>query len=119
MTHTLDIDKYRRALLEYRAQLVGDSNHLRRDSSGYDGDISHAPSHLADEGSDTAEQELLLERLSSSSATLQEVDDALDRIEAGTYGVCQECAQAIGPRRLDIKPYASLCVDCRRREEES
>ena len=56
-------------------------------------------------------------RLSASSDTLQEIDDALARVNDGTYGLCEECQQTIGTRRLKIKPYASLCVTCRREEE--
>ena len=118
MVRKTDLQTFRNALLEYRSRLVGDSNHLRRDSNGDDGHISHAPSHLADEASDVSEQELMLNRLSSSSATLQEVDDALGRIEAGTYGTCEECGAEIGRRRLKVKPYASLCVTCQRQEED-
>ncbi len=114
----IDFDKYREVLLKYRTELVGDSYQLRRGSMTDDGDISHAPSHLADQGSDTAEQEIMLERLSSSSATLQEIDDALDRIHSGSYGICEECSAEIGEGRLKIKPYASLCIDCRRKKEE-
>ena len=118
MTRKSDLRTFRNTLLEYRSRLLGDSNHLRRDSNGDDGDISHAPSHLADEASDASEQELMLERLSSSSATLQEIDDALGRIEAGTYGNCEECGAEIGQRRLKVKPYASFCVTSQRQEEE-
>ena len=114
----INLAKYREVLLRYRADLVGDSYKLRRDSMTDDGDISHAPSHLADQGSDTVEQEIMLERLSSSSATLQEIDEALDRIHFGSYGICENCSTEIGEGRLKIKPYASLCIECRRKAEE-
>ena len=48
---------------------------------------------------------------------LQEVEAALDRIERGIYGVCEDCEKRIPKARLDVVPYATLCVECKRAEE--
>ena len=121
--NTLDLAKHRDMLLALRAELVGDSEQMRRDAMGpgpdASGSPSHAPIHLADAASDTHDQEFTLERLGSSSETLQLIDEALDRIEEGTYGQCEECGESIGERRLQIRPYACLCVGCKRKEEEA
>jgi DnaK suppressor protein len=50
--------------------------------------------------------------LRNSQALLEQVDGALARLDAGTYGVCQRCGKAINPRRLEALPYVTLCVDC-------
>jgi RNA polymerase-binding transcription factor DksA len=47
--------------------------------------------------------------------TLHEVDAAIDRIEKGTYGTCESCGAEIPPERLDARPVASLCLDCKQR----
>lgn len=124
MDDKVDLEEFRTLLLGKRAELLGDSDQMRRDADGVAGksgvgDLSRAPSHMADRASDTQDQEFTMQRLSASSDTLQEIDSALERIEAGNYGECEECSASIGARRLRIKPYASLCVKCRQAEEIS
>ncbi len=48
----------------------------------------------------------------SQRKMLREVDEALDRIEEGTYGICDSCEKPIGLKRLQIKPFAMYCVQC-------
>ncbi len=52
------------------------------------------------------------------SETLRKIDDALARVEEGTYGACAQCAGAISEARLQALPFASLCRDCQERHEE-
>lgn len=69
-------------------------------------------------GDGTAEA---VERLSTTatarsiSASISDIDRALEKIEAGTYGICDACGHKIGDARLQALPAASLCVDCARR----
>jgi DnaK suppressor protein len=53
------------------------------------------------------------------SETLRKIDDALLRLQEGTYGVCEECDEKIAEARLRALPFASLCRDCQEREEEA
>ena len=124
MDDHVDRQEFRALLSGKRAELLGDAAQMRRDADGVAGktgvgDLSRAPSHMADRASDTQDQEFTMQRLSASSDTLQEIDAAMARLEAGTYGECEECGASIGARRLRIKPYASLCVKCRQAEEAS
>ena len=48
---------------------------------------------------------------------LAEIDAALKRIEDGTYGTCTNCGNEILPERLEARPWATLCIDCKRRRE--
>ncbi len=50
---------------------------------------------------------------------LAQAEQALARLREGTYGVCQECGQAIDPERLEALPAAVLCVDCQRKAEKT
>jgi DnaK suppressor protein len=52
------------------------------------------------------------------SETLRRIDEALQRLEEGTYGICAECDQTIAEARLKALPFATLCRDCQEREEE-
>jgi DnaK suppressor protein len=49
---------------------------------------------------------------------LREVEDALDRLEEGTYGICEECGEAINLERLKILPFTTYCVRCQGRREQ-
>lgn len=115
----MDLEEFRKMLLAARSELMGDSRRMREDADSDGGEAGRSSIHMAEAASDTHEQHLMFDRLSASSETLQEIDDALARIDAGTYGQCEECGAPIPPRRLRIKPYASMCVECRRKEEQS
>ena len=53
----------------------------------------------------------------NSEHVLAEIDAALQRIEDGTYGTCTNCGNQIPPERLEARPWATLCIDCKRQRE--
>jgi DnaK suppressor protein len=63
------------------------------------------------------EREISGEIIGLFSCTLDEVDRALEKLDAGTYGICEECGQPIALERLRALPSAALCVPCKRQEE--
>ncbi len=63
------------------------------------------------------EQDLELERSEMRRRELRRVDEALDRLAGGTYGICDDCDAEIAEERLEILPFATRCVDCARRKE--
>jgi DnaK suppressor protein len=69
--------------------------------------------HMADQGSATFERELDMTLEENVRELLAEVRRALDRIEAGTYGTCERCAEAIPAERMEAVPTASLCITCK------
>lgn len=71
----------------------------------------------ADAGASVMEREQELAIVNNTKAMLEESIDALRRIEAGTYGTCLVCGNAIGKARLQAFPRALLCVTCKQREE--
>ena len=81
----------------------------------------HAPAaadlHMADHASDMVDRELDGSLESNATAIVREIDDALERIDASTYGACVRCGGRIPEERLDAVPYATLCVACKRDEE--
>jgi RNA polymerase-binding protein DksA len=90
---------------------VDDLNELLRDSGDGSGDDQ------ADAGSKTFEREHEMSVANNSRDLLEQVEHALKRISDGTYGTCESCGLPIGKMRLEAFPRATLCVDCKQREE--
>ena len=76
------------------------------------------PTDAEELGSDNAEQELTLNLLGSDKQTLNQIDAAIQRIEDGDYGRCEQCGMNIPESRLNAIPYAAECVRCATQEEE-
>ena len=112
-----DMRQYKEALLKLRARLRGDVNALvdaalMKTRSEANGDLSSMPIHMADVGSDNFEQEFTLSLMENGEETLELIEAALERIEAGTYGSCNECGGRIPKMRLNAIPYTPYCVKC-------
>jgi len=90
---------------------------LRKNLRAESGELSGYSTHMADMASDEIELAMNLRMLAAEEDILQELDDALSRIENGTYGECESCGGSIGKARLMAKPFASMCIDCRQRQE--
>jgi DnaK suppressor protein len=118
------IDKYRDQLLHLRQRLTGDvrgvaAEALRQTGGEASGNLSNAPMHLADLGTDNFEQEMAVSLLENQSQLLEQVRAALLRIADGTFGRCPECGKEIPAARLDAIPYTPYCVnDAARIEQE-
>lgn len=108
-----DIACFRDLLLKKRAELVGDVATLRDEALSKDksGNLSNMPIHMADLGSDNYEQEFTLGLIESERELLREIDEALERMEKGTYGVCAATGRPIGKARLKAKPWAKYCYE--------
>jgi DnaK suppressor protein len=118
-----DVKAYRERLLALRARLRGDVTQmadatLKKNRSEGNGDLSSMPIHMADIGSDNFEQEFTLSLMESEGGTLENIEAALERVEDGTYGVCEECGVKIPKMRLNAVPYATMCVKCASRTEQ-
>ncbi len=112
-----DFAKYKEMLLALRARLRGDVINmadaaLNKPRSEASGDLSSMPIHMADIGSDNYEQEFTLSLLQNEEETLQRIEAALERIEAGTYGRCVECEGRIKVGRLQAIPFTDVCIKC-------
>jgi RNA polymerase-binding transcription factor DksA len=109
-------------LREERAKLMKEVGHLEstvlkvnpRDSAG---DLSGYSFHMADAGTDAYERELGFQFASAEGRLLREFNEALRRLYAGEYGVCESCGSAIARARLLAIPTARLCRDCKEKEE--
>jgi DnaK suppressor protein len=117
-----ELKEYKVRLVELRSRLRGDVNQmadsaLKKTRSETNGDLSSMPIHMADIGSDNFEQEFTLSLMENEEDTLDSIETALERIEAGTFGDCEECGVKIPKARLNAIPYATLCVKCAQQGE--
>lgn len=108
-----EIEKFKALLLAKRSEILDNVTHmedetLRKQRS----DLSNMPIHLADAGTDTFELENTLGLVGSERKLLQEIDDALERIENNTYGICEGDTEPIPKARLKAIPWARYCVKC-------
>ncbi len=118
-----EIESFRKMLLEKRKEILGNVNTMgdealkksRQESSG---DLSSMPIHMADIGSDNFEQEFALGLMDSERKVIHEIDDALQRIEDGSYGICENTDQPIPKARLKAQPWAKYCVEYARKLEQ-
>ena len=117
-----EVETYRTALLSLRARLRGDLDQmtdeaLRRTQPESSGNLSNVPLHMADVGTENYDQEFTLGLIENEQSTLDQVQTALSRIHAGTYGQCSECGDAIARPRLQALPYTPHCIECARKLE--
>ncbi len=110
-----ELAEVRQLLLQKRQALLGDLSGMEatamRSRQGHAGDLSHMPTHLADLGSDNYEQEFTLGLLESERMLLIEIDQALERIDRGTYGICLGTGEPIGKSRLMARPWAKYTIE--------
>lgn len=116
------LKKYKGLLLREREMIGGGLNHIaqealktsQRDASG---DLSGYSYHMADMASDNYEVEFSLGRASDEQDLLYAIDEALKRIEDGSYGTCPQCGKQIPKKRLDAIPHTELCIICQSKNE--
>jgi DnaK suppressor protein len=79
----------------------------------------HHIADLEDLASDTSTDAVLFEQFRSSGATLEQIQRAIERIDEGTYEQCEECEEPIGDARLSALPFATHCIECKRKLESA
>jgi DnaK suppressor protein len=124
-----EFDEFQSLLEAIRGRLRGDVTQLTNEALGADrgdmGSESKSPTHMAELGSETFEQDFALSLVENEQETLAEIGAALEKIKDGTYGLCEAClvggknpSQAAIPKaRLRAIPYARNCVACERIKE--
>jgi len=118
-----DVKHFKQMLLEKRGEILRNVSEieeetLKKSRLDASGDLSSMPIHMADLGSDNYEQEFVLGLVDSERKLLQEIDDALQRIEEGAYGICEGTGKPIPKARLKAQPWARYCVEYARSLEK-
>jgi RNA polymerase-binding protein DksA len=115
-----ELDKYREILLRKRNELIGDIAHMEEEALKQNsGSLSNLPQHMAEQGSDTCEQSLSLDLAQVDRRLIKEIDEALKRIDEGTYGVCLRTGKRISPERLAEVPWAKYTIEAAREMERT
>lgn len=119
---SIDTEHFRGALLEERQRVEHAIATLREEHPGsLDDEVEEVAAsggnHLADTASATLGREIDYTLEDNAEQVLSEIDAALGRIDDRTYGICFNCANEIPQARLEANPWASLCIDCKRRAE--
>ncbi len=114
-----ETENFTQLLLAKRSEILGnvatiEDETFRKERS----ELSTMPLHMADAGSDNFEQDFALELMDSEKKLLSEINDALSRIEQGTYGICQGKGKVIPKARLKAIPWARYCVKCAELKEK-
>jgi RNA polymerase-binding protein DksA len=119
---SIDTGHFRDALLDQRQRVEHALATLRAEHPGsLDDEVEEvAPTtdnHLAETATATLGREIDYTLGDNAQQVLSEIDGALQRIDAGTYGMCTHCGREILRERLEANPSASLCIDCKRKAE--
>ena len=118
---TIDTAEYRKLLEEEKARLLHAVGFLEKENPGSISDElgelaeGGTDNHLADTATAMYDRELDEGLEEGARDTLAEIDAALQRIEDGTYGICEVCGKPIGADRLKALPWTRLCIDDQRR----
>ena len=119
-----DLASVRKSLIEEKAKILHELMRLRGESLGKSikdasGDLSGYSFHMADMATDLYDREFSLELAESERQILYTLDDAIKRVDEGTYGKCNTCDCVIPKQRLNAMPEAIYCVACQEQKERS
>jgi RNA polymerase-binding protein DksA len=109
------LEEFRQILLRKRGELAGDVVAMEGEAlQGSSGSLSNMPSHMAEQGSEAYDQSLSLELADKNRKLIREIDDALTRIEEGSYGMCELTGKPIPIDRLTELPWVRYTIEAQR-----
>ena len=113
MSATIDPKAAATQLHEERDKVVHQMVELGSDESGeLTGDVDYGDA-FADGGAATAERTEVIGLVETLKHRIDDIDQALEKIDDGTYGTCQNCGNPIGEARMEFRPTSTFCVDCK------
>jgi DnaK suppressor protein len=112
----MELEIFRDALLRKQSELLGGTaakplQWTMENNSGRQGD-------MADQASGNNEVHIQLKLKQTDAKILQAIEEALHRIEAGTYGLCRDCGNPVAEARLKAIPWTRVCITCKEREKQ-
>jgi len=118
-----DLEYFKELILRKKKELDEELGYLesaamKATSKDQSGDLSSYSFHMADQGTDTLDREMAFSFASREGRYLHHLNEALERIEDGTYGVCRTCGGEISKTRLEAVPNATQCIKCKSKEEK-
>jgi len=118
-----ELNEFKKIVLKRKEDVLDDIKHITEDTlkksqKEASGDISGYAYHMADVATDNYDREFSLGLASNERKVIYELDDALKKIEDGTFGICEDCKSLIAKIRLKAVPGARLCVKCQEKREK-
>jgi RNA polymerase-binding protein DksA len=121
MSTAVDTEQFRQLLLEERKRVIDAIENIHTENPGSLADeteeTSFQDNHLGDIATATFDREMASTLEDNSNHVLTEIDSALQRIEDGTFGLCERCSNPIDIERLQALPWATLCIEDKRKQE--
>jgi DnaK suppressor protein len=111
---TEQLKVFKEMLLKKKATLT---NYIKTELSELEAADKHHLADLEEMASDTHDTDSVCEIMAVGVDTIGQIDQALAKIEDGTYGVCEDCGEQIAFERLEALPFATLCVECKKKRE--
>ena len=110
----MEVERYRTQLLHKRGELLGGTaakplQWTMENNSGRQGD-------MADQASGTNEVHIQLKLKQTDAKILQAIEEALLRLDKGSYGVCRDCGEPIAEARLNAIPWTRVCITCKEKQ---
>jgi DnaK suppressor protein len=120
----VDTERFRGILEEERQRVLDAISYLHEETPGSLEDeteeiVGNSDNHLGETATATLDREIDYSLEENSEQVLRSIDGALRRIDEGTFGTCETCGQPISEERLEAIPYATQCIDCRRKGERA
>lgn len=109
-----EMETFKKRLLEEKARVLNHAHEHKKD------DLQVSTDDLADEAdlaSADLTQSVTLRLRDRERMLLQKIEEALEKVENGTYGTCEACEEQIEPKRLEARPVAELCIRCKEAQE--
>jgi len=118
-----DLEYFKGLIASKKKELLSELGYLENSSMSatakdQSGDLSSYSYHMADQGTDTMDREMAFSLASREGRYLHHLNEALERIEKGTYGICRSCGKEISRTRLEAVPNATQCINCKNAEEK-
>jgi RNA polymerase-binding protein DksA len=118
-----ELDDMRAVIMAERQRIIHELGRIEETindaTQGQEGSNQSYSNHLADIGTDYMEQEKNFYYASQEGHYLRSLDEALERIDRGEYGICEMCGDLIGEKRLKAVPSARLCIKCKSESEKT
>ncbi len=109
----MDYGVYKKALLSKRGEIIAEGGGKQIDASM---ETNTRQGDLADQATGTNEVHIQLKVKQTDAKILQAIEEALWRMEQGTYGICRDCGEPIAPARLNAIPWTRVCITCKEQQ---
>jgi DnaK suppressor protein len=118
-----ETEKFKKLLLNKREYILKEIQGITKENmkslKEASGDLSGYSHHMADMASDSYDREFSLNIATEEQKVIYEIDEALKRMEEGSYGICASCDKKIPAKRLNALPYTKYCIQCQSKEEKA